>query len=261
MSTRQSQVTLFLVQNGFIESHAKAMSQTPRRIWMVLLGLFGAGAFIAISLVVVAVSYSLRAELNLQAFIRVTEATIEYIDKTQGNWPRSWEELASCNPDTDFRGFESRVYFDFQADPKKIIHQTSESFTAIQPHHPSYPVDWRAEGVIEALKSFHGENAIPTYSAESFRAVLTTLISEKRYHAAVAYLRNANPELQTEFDQTGFLAVAQEDIYLPGVDSDIHFDCGRDWEFPGTSDVVENIEWQKSATEFATRYNQHRQGK
>lgn len=98
----------------------------------------------------------------------------------------------------------------------------------------------------------------PPYHPASFRDDLTQLIQARRYDVAIAYVRSANPERQAEFDQTGYIAVAEDLISLPGVHPAITYDRARDWEMPGTSDVVEDEEWQRAATEFASAYNQKR---
>jgi hypothetical protein len=100
----------------------------------------------------------------------------------------------------------------------------------------------------------------PLYDPETFREVLTELIAEEKYAVAVAYLAAADPELQAAHDGSGYLAVAEETIFLPGVDEGEvgFFDDSRDWEMPGTSDVVLDEPWQSAATEFAEAYNRIR---
>lgn len=79
---------------------------------------------------------------------------------------------------------------------------------------------------------------VPPYSAETFRDDVTKLITERRYDEAVAYLIAADPIRQAIYDKSGYYAVAEDLIVLPGVYPDIHYDRGRDWEFPGTSNAV-----------------------
>lgn len=104
----------------------------------------------------------------------------------------------------------------------------------------------------------HSRN-VPSYSPETFRAEVTRLIAEKRYEDAVALVERAAPERQVDHDKTGFIAVAEDLIVLPGVFPVIDYDGARDWEFPGASDTVESPPWQDAATDFARRYNLLRQ--
>ena len=100
----------------------------------------------------------------------------------------------------------------------------------------------------------------PAYAPATFRADITSLIAEKRYADAIDYLAAADPVRQAEHDGSGYLAVAEDMIVLPGVYPDIDYDRERDWVFPGTSDVIEAAAWQRAATDFAARYNAARRG-
>ncbi len=97
--------------------------------------------------------------------------------------------------------------------------------------------------------------APPVYSPETFRADIEQLIANRDYERAAALLQAADVNGQVNHDAAGYLAVAQYTIFLPGVQDEIEFDRERDWVFPGTSDVTENMAWQNAATEFAARYN------
>jgi hypothetical protein len=101
-------------------------------------------------------------------------------------------------------------------------------------------------------------NSVPAYRPETFRDEIGALIQQERYDDAVRYVSAADPVKQAQHDGEGYLAVAEEAIFLPGVESEVFFDRDRDWEFPGTSDVVRDEEWQQAATEFAEQYNQAR---
>jgi hypothetical protein len=50
------------------------------------------------------------------------------------------------------------------------------------------------------------------------------------------------------------LAVAEDAIVLPGL-PELAADEYDYWCFPGTSDVIEDVDWQRAATEFAAAYN------
>jgi hypothetical protein len=98
----------------------------------------------------------------------------------------------------------------------------------------------------------------PRYDPETFREEVTRLIDAKQYAVAVAFLDSVDIKRQAEFDRTGYIAVGEIMIVLPGVDRTVDYDRSRDWFMPGTSDVVEDGNWQRAATEFAAAYNQHR---
>jgi hypothetical protein len=98
----------------------------------------------------------------------------------------------------------------------------------------------------------------PAYSPASFRATITELVKAKKYVVAVAYVRSADPERQAAFDKDGYCAIGEDAIVLPGAPSTALYERTRDWFMPGTSDAIENVKWQRAATEFATAYNRHR---
>ena len=75
------------------------------------------------------------------------------------------------------------------------------------------------------------------------------------------YLESSDPIRQSDHDKTGYYAVAEDLVVLPGVYPDVEYVSERDWEFPGTSDAVEHQVWQNAATDFAIKYNQHRKGR
>ena len=60
---------------------------------------------------------------------------------------------------------------------------------------------------------------------------------------------------QVEFDGAGYLAVALDMIFLPGIYPQTNYDPARDWCFPGTQDAIEDAAWQAAAKDFAGRYN------
>lgn len=99
---------------------------------------------------------------------------------------------------------------------------------------------------------------VGAYDPTTFRADLNSLIDAREYGRAVAYLESADPARQAEHDKTGYLAVGEILIVLPGVDPKIDYDRGRDWFMPGTQDAIEDMSWQLAATEFARRYNEVR---
>jgi len=96
------------------------------------------------------------------------------------------------------------------------------------------------------------------FRPETFREDVNSLIAQKEYAAATEYLNSANAVQQAQFDKTGYLAVGEYGIELPGVAPSIFYDRDRDWFMPGTSDAIEDIAWQQAATTFAEKYNRAR---
>jgi hypothetical protein len=99
-----------------------------------------------------------------------------------------------------------------------------------------------------------------SYNPESFRADITKLISARRYAAAVAYVESADAKRQAAYDKTGYVAVGEDMIVLPGVYPRVDYDDSRDWYMPGTQDAIEDMAWQKAATRFAEQFNRIRAG-
>lgn len=101
----------------------------------------------------------------------------------------------------------------------------------------------------------------PPYRPENFRADITSLIDDKQYGVAVAYLNSADPKRQAAFDKQGYLGVGYDTLLLPGVEAPELYYPPRDWLFPGTQDAIQDEAWQKTSTAFAEQYNLSRAGK
>ena len=98
-------------------------------------------------------------------------------------------------------------------------------------------------------------STVPEYSPTSFRENVTTLVSKKRYDAAIKYLESADPVRQAEFDKTGYYAIAEDLMFLPGIEETVDYDRDRDWCIPHTSDVIFHRGWHSAAKAFAEKYN------
>lgn len=97
---------------------------------------------------------------------------------------------------------------------------------------------------------------VPAYQPKTFRTEVEQLIADERYADAARYLQRADPQRQADYDGSGYMAVAEDLILLPGVHPDVYYNDGPDdWEIPGTSDAILDKAWQDAATDFATRYN------
>jgi hypothetical protein len=96
---------------------------------------------------------------------------------------------------------------------------------------------------------------VPAYEPELFRDHVGQLIAGEYYAAAVIYLDSASPEQQARHDGTGFLAVGEDMIVLPGLESVEEYKPARDWLIPGTQDAIQDARWQTTATRFAKQFN------
>jgi len=99
------------------------------------------------------------------------------------------------------------------------------------------------------------------YDPQTFRADVTRLVNAGQYASATALVKAADIDLQLRADGTGYVAVGQDMIVLPGLYPNVAYNRARDWYIPGTQDAIQDVAWKNAATEFARRYNQRRAGK
>jgi hypothetical protein len=95
----------------------------------------------------------------------------------------------------------------------------------------------------------------PTYSPATFRADISKFVTAKDYASAVLLVQAANVSQQLAQDGSGYIAIGEYTIFLPGVDSQVQYKRSRDWYVPGTQDAIEDEAWQTTATNFAEQYN------
>ena len=92
---------------------------------VIAIGWIGAAAYIAN-----------RAELNLIAFSEASLAICGFIEKTDGKWPRSWDDLVDIEipyrGKPDVKRIKHLVEIDFNADPEVLMKQSPEEFVAIR---------------------------------------------------------------------------------------------------------------------------------
>ncbi len=124
---------------------------------------------------------------------------------------------------------------------------------------PGHALLFVAVGLATMLGCSRSDSARPADPA-TFRADVEFLIEARDYRGAIAQLKRVNPAELAACEESGYLAVGEDMIVLPGVDAKIRYDENRDWFLPGTSDCVEDMPWQRAATEFARQYNEHRSG-
>jgi len=110
---------------------------------------------IALSTMFLAARGALIAEENLQAFLHAQLATIDFVEANDGKWPKSWDDLRSMRPETNFSWVADHITYDFSADPRAITANTPENFSAIVPAEPCFPISHRVEVLLDVLKKYH----------------------------------------------------------------------------------------------------------
>jgi len=124
-----------------IESEPNTKWSLSRRIFIAVASAGVIALVIAAVCIVVAIRTALTAEGNYGAFLHAHRATLEFIERYDGQWPKSWDDLRAMQPDSDFDWVAEHVIFDFAADPHEIITQNPDTFTAIEPNEPCYIID------------------------------------------------------------------------------------------------------------------------
>lgn len=95
----------------------------------------------------------------------VTGMVKKYVEKNEGQWPRSWHDVATINPGEPFNGpgsvetMQTQLIIDFQADPARLAQQLPEEFVAIRPRgaamDAAYLDHWQIQSLLETLRKFH----------------------------------------------------------------------------------------------------------
>ncbi|MFI4861309.1 MAG: hypothetical protein ACIAXF_11575 [Phycisphaerales bacterium JB063] len=119
----------------------------------------------------------------------------------------------------------------------------------------------RASILIVLLASFLcGCKPAVVYQAQTFREDVDLLIHAERYGDAIALLEQVDLDQQLAHDRSGYMLIAEDLIFRPGMSGPDSFPQDGDWALPGTSDAIPNaaIAWQEAATEFAEHYNRAR---
>ena len=109
-----------------------------------------------------------------------------------------------------------------------------------------------------ALAYFLWFDGAPEYQPETFRVDVEGMVRNEQYRDAIDLLTQVDIAVQLDQDEKGYLLIAEDLIYRPGVPDEFSFPEDDDWEIPGTSDAVINAAWQEAATSFARRYNEAR---
>ena len=103
-----------------------------------------------------AVGQALEAENTHLAYLRTLNIVSEYVDRTSGRWPRSWEDIVEQLPGHgakelepyDLDTFRKRIRIDCSVTCADVAQTDAKTFSAIEPTEPNYGLD---EGRIEAL--------------------------------------------------------------------------------------------------------------
>ena len=98
---------------------------------------------------------AMAAEESYQTFFRAYNPTIEYVKLNSGNWPASWDDLASIEPSVDYEWVAEHIEYDFGANPKELARLTPETFDAIKNKNPYYDFGREIESLIEILRKHH----------------------------------------------------------------------------------------------------------
>ena len=123
----------------------------PRRLrkWL-LAGFAGAvvtGAVFCGWMLWAAVSFSLEAERTYEAYWPVCDLLSVHVERTHGQWPRSWEELAAESPSPRFADWkwpsnrqqiEARIHVDFSLTCADVARMDAKNFRAVEQIGPSF---------------------------------------------------------------------------------------------------------------------------
>lgn len=120
-----------------------------------LLYLLAAAATIAILLAAYGARTALVADYHYRQFLFAHLATYNFIERSGGEWPASWDDLQHLAKDVDFGQVAEHVTFDFTADPAVLATQTPETFRAIVPVEPCCSIDGKVQDLINELQKYH----------------------------------------------------------------------------------------------------------
>lgn len=95
------------------------------------------------------------AEDGLQAFFQAFNPTIKFVAANDGDWPRSWDDLASVEPANDYDWVAQHIDYDFNADPAKLARLSPGTFEAIANKRSYYSFDNEIQMLISLLRQHH----------------------------------------------------------------------------------------------------------
>lgn len=80
--------------------------------------------------------------------------TIHYLERTEGAWPSSWDDLFLDREDREW--LSENIFIDFQADPATLAKQSPEEFEAIHLKTPGMErTNYREDQLLETLRKYH----------------------------------------------------------------------------------------------------------
>lgn len=95
----------------------------------------GVVGFIAVCFFSYLAWFALKAEENLIAMTNTTLLVEDFVERTKGDWPRSWDQLAREHPSSqsiDWQQLSRLIDIDFHADPKELARSSPADFEAIK---------------------------------------------------------------------------------------------------------------------------------
>ncbi|MBR9802295.1 hypothetical protein GYB59_11655 [bacterium] len=118
------------------------------------------------SLTAVGIRWESGADTQNQ-LVRVMYAVVtDYLDKNEGAWPGSWEDLEQMPPSgywyepVDYPLVKQQVEIDFDPDLKQMSGQPPREFTAIRAKNPvlDYSRDPRLVELLNKVREYHGSS-------------------------------------------------------------------------------------------------------
>ncbi len=130
------------------------------------------GCLVAVSMVVIAVwrsvQVSLEAEKTLGGYLLVLDALTIYVSENTGQWPQSWEDLATASPREEYAGWSwprdireirKRIWIDFSTSAHELASASPEQFTAVKQIGPNYgPREGKINVLLQAIRESRDKN-------------------------------------------------------------------------------------------------------
>jgi hypothetical protein len=111
-----------------------------------------------------AVTVSLEAEKTLGAYWMVLDLVSTHVQKTSGEWPRSWDDLRKLSPSRETHGWkwprdlkeiQKRIRIDFSVTCADVATQDPDSFHAIEQIGPNYG-SHGSQGLLDLCRRYEG---------------------------------------------------------------------------------------------------------
>jgi hypothetical protein len=123
------------------------------------------------------ISVSLEAEKTLGAYRMVLDRVSVYVEKTSGQWPRSWDDLRPLSPSKESHGWkwprdieeiQRRIRIDFSVTCAEVAKQDPENFHAIEQIGPNFG-SYHSHFLLEVCNKYgegHSDNRGKKHSAD-----------------------------------------------------------------------------------------------